>query len=420
MTDPTLTPAQEGETLERKFGRQAPGTLFVGVIAFLIFLIGSFIASGPARDALLGSYMFGWVFWMTITFSMFALTLLHHVIRGQWTLSIIRFLEAGGGAWAFLAMAVLFLPILWNLGSIYEWAHPEAVAKDHVLQWKSVYLNQPGFISRFIIFVGSWAAIAWGMKNSVKKQERTGEFKYEAGRMSWGAISLVYFVVSVTFAMTDWVMSMEAHWSSTMYALWTLMGGVGGALALGILLLCQNANKAPFKSVVFPGLTRDLGNMLFTLTMLWGYTCISQFLIIWNGNIPETASYYARRGYAMHPPGMEANNWGALGLLLIVGRFFIPWFWLLSPRTKRTPQALMRVCGWVLVMHLLDVYMLVVPATPGRVTLGPVQFPQNLVDIGAVIGIGCLWWGVFATQLGKFPLLARYDTRLQEAKAHAH
>lgn len=421
MTDPHLTPVREEEPLEKKFGRQVAGPLFIGGIGALAVLVMSLATSGHTREVLLGSWMYGWVFWMTITFSMFGLTLLHHTVRGQWTLSILRFLEAGGSWIAFVTMAALFLPVLFNLGAIYEWAHPEEVAKDHILQFKSAYLNVPGFISRFVIFIGMWAAISWGMKNSVKKQERTGDFKFEAGRMSWGAISLVFFVLSVTFAMTDWVMSMEPHWSSTMYGPWTLMGGVGGALALCMLLLCQNARKAPFNGVVFPGLTKDLGNMLFAFTMLWGYTSVSQFLIIWNGNIPETTQYFVKRGYANHPPGMEANNWGALGLLLIVGRFFIPWFWLLAPRTKRTPEALMRVCGWVIVMHILDVYLLVAPATHDRaVNLGPIQMPQNIVDLGALLVIGLVWWGVFASQLAKFPLLARYDTRLQEAKAHAH
>ncbi|RYG39595.1 hypothetical protein EON81_00395 [bacterium] len=425
MTDPHLTHTEDEGVLEKKFAKYVPGSLFVGVIASLAFFASILLTTDQhVLTQLVGSWMYGWTFWMTITFSMFGLTMLHHAVRGQWTLSILRFLEAGGGWKALVTMGALFVPIVISMilhkGHLYHWADPDAVKHDHVLQWKSAYLNIPGFISRTVIFIGMWAALAWGMKNSVKKQERSGEFKYEAGRSSWGAVGLVFFVLSVTFAMTDWVMSMEPHWSSTMFGPWTLMGGVGAALALCILLLCNNAKTAPFNGVVFPGLTKDLGNMLFAFTMLWGYTSVSQYLIIWNGNLPETTSYFAKRSSMNFPAGMEANNWGALGLALIIGRFFVPWFWLLAPRTKRTPEALRRVCGWVLVMHVLDVYMLVVPATGDRVKLGPIQIGNNALDIVALFVIGLVWWGIFSLHLSKFPFLARYDSRLQEAKAHAH
>jgi hypothetical protein len=159
--------------------------------------------------------------------------------------------------------------------------------------------------------------------------------------------------------------------------------------------------------------------MMFALTMFWGYTTISQFLIIWNGNIPEFTQYFAKRGSAMHPPGMEANHWGILGLALIVGRFFVPWFLLLAPRSKTNVKNLAKITGWIVVMHLFDMYMLVIPAVHGRANMGPFN-SQLPFDLLSVIAVGGLWLSMFAYQAKQGSLIPEYDNRLQEAKAHAH
>ncbi|RYG46248.1 hypothetical protein EON79_10630, partial [bacterium] len=168
MTHPTTHTHTEDEgVLEKKFAKHVPGALFVGGLGFLGFLAAIMFGDNHAAGNILGSWMYGWVFWMTITFSMFGLSLLHHAVRGQWTLSILRFLEAGGGSKALITMGALFLPVVLSLlfhrGHLYHWADADAVAHDHVLKWKSAYLNVPGFISRTVIFIGMWAAIAWGL-----------------------------------------------------------------------------------------------------------------------------------------------------------------------------------------------------------------------------------------------------------------
>jgi hypothetical protein len=154
--------------------------------------------------------------------------------------------------------------------------------------------------------------------------------------------------------------------------------------------------------------------------MLWGYTNISQYLIIWNGNIPEFTQYFTRR---------SDNWWNGIGLALIIGQFFVPFFALLAPRVKRTPLRLARIAGWMFVMHILDVYFTVVPAVPFRPVLdeklSQVQratwSPMPVwTDFVAFLTIGAIWFVVFALATRRAPLLVKYDTRLQEALHHAH
>jgi hypothetical protein len=225
--------------------------------------------------------------------------------------------------------------------------------------------------------------------------------------------------LTVTFAFVDLVMSMDPSWFSTMYGTWVIVNSSYGALALCVFIVCSNVNKAPFNKIVRPDLTKDFGNMMFVHTMLWGYTTLSQFLIIWNGNLPETTRYYTPRSSGMHPPGMEANNWGLVGFILVVGTFFVPFYMLLSPRVKRYASNLRRVALWQFLMAILNMFLIVVPSLPNRAAMGPLSGPLA-TDICAFLGIGGIWFAVFFARTRTAPLMPLYDTRLEEAAQRAH
>ncbi len=120
----------------------------------------------------------------------------------------------------------------------------------------------------------------------------------------------------------------------------------------------------------------------------------------------------------MFPPGMEANSWGAVGLALMIGRFFVPFFTLITPRIKRFPQNLRLIAGWIFCMHIIEIYMFVTPSIPGRGPLGPIAGHLGY-DAIAFLAIGAIWLTVFGFQMGTTSLIPTYDNRLEELK-HAH
>lgn len=388
----------------------------MGLLGVILGAVALFMLFSQNNPVLYGSYLFGWVFWLSITLGTFGLSILHHTVRGTWSVPLSRLFEAGGGWVNLLVMAILFIPILTHLPILYAWADPAKLAGDHVMMHRAAYMNPMAFLSRFVGYFLLWCSFAWFMRNSVLRQEKTGDFKLEEGRSSWGAAGMVGFFLTVTFALTDWVMSLDTHWSSTMYGTWFIICSCGGALAFTILIFNSNYDKAPYRNVISPNLGKDMGNMQFVFTMLWGYTSLSQFLILWNGNIPETTSYYKNRSSEMFPPGMAANNWGAIGLALIVGRFFFPFFSLLTPRVKRIPQNLRFIGGWIFVMQIFEVYLFVQPSIPGRGPLGPIA-PSHLgYDALFFVAIGAIWLAVFAYQTSVAPLIPTYDHRLEGLK----
>jgi len=409
----------EQNTGSVNLGKLAPAASVFGVIGILVLLAMSFTGDEASRRQWLGSYMFGWTFWIGITLGSFGLSLLHNTVRGSWSVSLIRIWEAGSSWLTFVVLGALFLPVVANLKLMYDWADPEKVKVSEVLQHKAPYLNQGFFVARLVIYLVLWAGLSYFLANSSRKQEVSGDFKLEQGRSSWGAVGLVMFFLTCTFAVTDWVMSLKADWSSTMFGTWSVVASALGALALSIALFCLNADKAPYNKVWRPDLTKDLGNMLFVLTMLWGYTSLSQFLIIWNGNLPETTSYYVARSSNVEP--MTSNfTWGIVGLLGIIGQFFIPFFALLTPRTKKTAKNLSKVAIWVFLVHITDHYLYIIPSLPGRGTPGPISIGSNVSDIIAFVAFGGIWFLMFGSQVKKAALLPTYDNRLQEALQNAH
>ncbi len=409
-----------GKSLD--IGKLQHGCLLTGGILTIVSMLGVFGVLGKDQATTWSSsYMFGLLFWTGISFGMLGLALLHHAVRGSWSVAILRLLEAGGGVGTLSVMMLLFMPIVvlnFTGHSIYEWTHLDIVKSDAVLLKKSQYLNAPWWTFRLFFFFGLWLLMAAVARQSTVKQDQTKNFKLETWRSSFGAAMLPIFVLSVTFAMTDWGMSLDSHWFSTMYGPLTLIGAALGALALTVLIVTTNYDRAPYNTVIAPGLTKDLGNMLFVFTMLWGYFALSQFLIIWNGNLPETTSYFKNRS-SNFDKAMGNNNWAALGMLTIVGQFFVPFFALLSPRTKQFSVNLRKIAGFIFVIHIADVYLLVMPSIDSRLKGGPISGALGL-DILSFLGIGLLWVGVFAAQTKKAPLLPEYDNRLQEALANAH
>jgi hypothetical protein len=387
---------------ETNLGKNGPAFAVAGVVGIGVLIFSAVTES--SRQATLQSYLFAVILFMSITLGCFALSILQHVVQAKWGLPVLRIFEAGGGARNFLLLLVLMIPIGLGAHYLYPWAQPDLVKHDHVLQHRANYLNWGFIVLRFLVYFGIWAGYAYYMRNSVKRQEATGRFKEQQKRANLGAPGLVLVVLTVTFAYTDWVMAIDAHWWSTMYGLWFVAGMGLGGISIAAIISCLNADKAPYNQIVNKNWTRDIGNLMFTFVMLWGYTNLGQYLIIWHGNLPETTTYLINR---------SLGGWSILSAVLVVGQFFIPFFALLSPTVKAKPKYLATVAAWILLMRLVDHFHVIEPFF--RRNMG-----VNFLDVFAIIGVGGLWAWMFSLNIKRAPLLPTYDPRLLEVPEHAH
>lgn len=375
----------------------------VGTLLALVGLLGywGFFYSSPSAQPLMAkAYLYGYIFWVLLALGCLGLTVLHHLVRGSWGLSILRILEAGGSSRTFLWMLVGFIPVLLNLQHIYPWVNP---GTDHVLLSKATFYNPVAFSIRAVLLFLLWAGMAHYFKQSALKQDETMDGSLAQTRTNFAAPGFIVLGLSITLMATDWVMSMDPHWYSTMFGPIFMISGSLAAFALATFLICVNHAKRPYSEIISPDLTKDLGNLLLTNTLLWAYFNFSQYVIIWNGNLPATAKYYMER---------TPYGWNIIGCALIVGCFIVPFVALLSPSVKRYPMNLARVAAWIFIMRIPDVYFIVAP-----------MYKKDLIVPGweslSFVAMGGLWLAAFGGGIRIGALYPAHDRRLLEAKHHA-
>ncbi|MBS1717668.1 MAG: hypothetical protein JSS72_08045 [Armatimonadetes bacterium] len=374
----------------------------LGPLGGLIAIIGlgallAFVFSGDKMA--ITSYLYGWMCWTGLSIGCFGWTLLHHSVRGKWALPLLRIFEAGGSATNFIALLVLYIPIWLKAGELYPWADAAKVAADPTLQHRAAFYTPTFVLFRTAFILLSWAFIANKLRQSTIKQDETKDFNLEQGRTNFATPMLVWFVVTLTLAVTDWVMALSAHWYSTMFGGIFVDGTALSALSMATFVACRNYGKEPFVESQFSAnRRRDIGNLLLAFTMIWAYFNYSQLVIIWSGNLPTIAQYYVDRG-------LGGYQW--IGLSTMLGQFFVPFLALLAPRTKARPSMLAKLALWIFCFRFVDLYYIVVAMVRKDAT------PQ-IWDIVALVGFAGLWLWVFGMNFQKAKATPQYDPRILE------
>jgi hypothetical protein len=349
------------------------------------------------------SYLFAYVFWLAIPMGCMAILMLHHLTGGWWGYPIRRLLEAGTRT--FVWMAALFLPVLLGMSHLYKWAQPAEVAADPLLQYKRPYLNPQFFTVRVVIYFAIWIGLAWLLNKWSSEQDRTGDPSMATRLEAMSGPGLILWGIATTFSSIDWVMSLEAHWFSTVYGMIVMVVAALTAMSFVVFVLRELSTYEPIASAITPAQFNDLGNLMLAFVMLWAYLSFSQFLIIWAGNIKDEIPWYIARAF---------GGWGAIAVILIVLHFALPFLLLLQRNVKRRLRMLSFVAGMLIVLSIVDVFWLVAPAYE------PAGPQVHLLDIFAVVGIGGLWIAAFFSQLKKWPLLPQHDPRFEGALQHEH
>lgn len=375
--------------------------LIAGGVGAAVCLLGLFLSP----TYFFRSWLVGWVFWMGVTLGCLAIFMLHHMTRGAWGLVVRRVLEAASRTLPVLL--VLFLPILFGMRELYEWARPEVVRGDEILQHKQAYLNVPFFFARLIFYFLLWGGAAWILNRMSLRQDRGADPGLTRRMQLVAAPGIVGYCLAVTFAAVDWLMSLQPHWFSTIYGVY-LMGSQGlSALAFLIVVALYLSRREPMAGVIQPRHFHDWGKLLFAFVMLWAYFSFSQFLITWAGDLPEEISFYLAR---------IQGGWGWLALAIVVFQFALPFGLLLSSDLKRDARRLGAVALGILVMRWLDLLWQVEPAFPAA--------ERNVafywLYLAAPVAIGGVWVFFFVRELKKRPLLPLNDPYLAEAIAHEH
>jgi hypothetical protein len=376
-----------------RLGRTALAVGGAGALA-----TAGFALANPGR--FFQAYLVGYVWVLGLALGSFGLMTIHHLSRGGWGLMIRRILEAATRTLPMLALA--FAPIPLGMKVLYPWASSHGHGHGHASAFRDAYLTPTGFIARAAVCFIIWSAFSLMLSRMSLKQDRTGELRLGKRMQSVAAAAVVAHVIAMTACAVDWLMSLTPHWASTIYGFYVLVGQIVAALAFVIVMSVFLAGRAPLAGRFRTEHFHDYGKLLLAFVMIWAYFSVSQFLIIWSGNLPEETSWYMSR---MH------GGWKWFSLALVILHFVLPFVLLLSRNLKRDGARLAQVAGMMLIVRWLDLYWLVAPAFSERANVHP-------LDVTAALALGGLWLFLFTRELKTRSLLPDREPALKEALGH--
>jgi hypothetical protein len=364
------------------------------------------------------SLCLGSLFWIAV----------QHASRAGWSVALRRLAEGvcSNLRWIW----VLFIPIalamlLSDRTHLYHWAQSAAAETDELLRHKAPFLNKGFWLVRAAAYFTVWALLARLFCSASLAQDASGDLRL-THRMQWFApLALVLYALTQSFAAIDWVMSLESHWFSTMFGVYFFAASTCGFFSLLILMAYFLQRSGRMLDEITLEHYQDMGKQLFAFGIVfWAYIAYSQYMLIWYGNLPEETMWYLPR---------QMGGWLAVSLLLLIGHFAGPFLFMLSKHPKRRPAVLVMAAGWMLLMHLVDIYWLVMPRVPAeaietapsydalaaQVELGVVSvgYGPDPLDVTCLLGLLGLVAAGTARWLSRGTLVPEQDPRLGESLA---
>ncbi len=373
----------------------------IGSIALTIGLVG--LVAGVFgftidREQFFHSYLTAFMFWLSLSLGGLFFTMLHHIVGARWSVVLRRISENIMAVMPL--MALLATPLLFGLGDLYHWSHYDLVAGDKLLQGKAAYLNTTFFIIRMVGYFIVWLVLSRLLYRVSLRQDKGHQVSLTRKMRLISAPGIILFAVTFTFASFDWLMSLDAHWYSTIFGVYVFSGSLLGMLALMTTTAAIWRKKNILDKEITIEHYHDLGKLMFAFTIFWGYMAFSQYFLIWYGNIPEETVWFLHRW---------ENSWKTVSLVIVFGHFVIPFFLLFPQVTKRRPGMLLFISLWLLLMHWLDLYWLVLP------TLHPQGVHLSWLDLATMLGTGGFYIWYLGRKTAAVPLLPTGDPHLEDS-----
>jgi hypothetical protein len=374
--------------------------LIVGAVGAVATAAGAFLD----KEHFYSSYLAGWLLWYTVASGCLGLLLLHHLSGGKWGIVLRRPMEAAARTIPYLAL--LAVPLLLGLDEIFLWADRARVEGDHLLHHKAVYLNTTAFVVRFVVFMAIFSlyAVLLSRKSAEQDAEGDGGRAYRMQQIS--SVGLLLFIIFTSFVGFDWVMSLDPYWFSSLYGAIFLSGSAIAALTFLILVANFLVKREPMATIYHQKRFHDFGTLLFAFVMFFTYLTLSQFIISYQGNLPEEVVWFHDR---------FEGWWGYVAYGLLALHFFFPFLVLLHRAVKKRAAVLSAMAGFLLLMRYVD---LIWQSRPSLFDYSKEGLGLSWLDLAAPVGIGGLFVFLFVRELSKRPLLPAHDPSLPEALGH--
>jgi len=368
------------------------GLMAIGLAALIMGMFNS-----PARawaNILLGNYYF-----LSIALGATFFLAIQHITQSGWSAMFLRIPESIG---SFIPVAgVIMLALLFGSHYLYEWTGADNVAQDALIQHKSPYLNIPFFTVRIVVFFAIWTIMSRLLRRESLSEDLEGGMAHFDKSEVYSKVFI--FIMAITFSLGtfDWIMSIDVHWFSTIFAVKNLISAFYHASAVILFIVLLLNRKGHFKLLNKYHL-HDFSRYMFMLCIMWGYFWFCQYLLMWFANIPEETVYYVTR---------FEDEWKPVFFLNITLNFIIPFVTLLFNQIDRSKNALLVVVVVLMIGQWVDLYLQITPGAVG-------EFHFGFSEIGIFLGFIGLFAFIITKALSKVPLIPKKHPYLEESMYH--
>ena len=271
-------------TLEAKHKSVLIGAVILGVLCMgLTFLF----FDDELHSRFWSNYLHNTVFFTGIGFvSLFILAAFttayagwHTVFKRVWE-AYATFLIPG------LVLFLLIIAGIWgHLHHLYHWTNEADVAADRIMAGKASFLNKYWYTLGTLIIVGTWIFFANKLRSLSHEEDLKGTTDYAFHRRirRWSAAFLPIAGFTSAALIWQWVMSVDAHWYSTLFAWYATASWFVSTIALTIMTLIFLKSRGYYQNVTDEHL-HDLGKYMFAFSVFWTYLWFSQYMLIWYGH----------------------------------------------------------------------------------------------------------------------------------------
>jgi len=236
--------------------------------------------------------------------------------------------------------------------------------------------------------------------------DQTNDWGLVQALRNLSAPGILIFALTIAFASFDWLMSLDAHWFSTMFGVYFFAMSFQALFPILILIVFWLHKNDILKNTIGKAHIYDLGAWFFGFTVFYAYIAFSQFLLIYYANIPEETLWFYHR--------LE-GSWEIVTIALLFGRFVLPFFLLLNRDTKHNQKILVFTSILIIVMHFVEIYWIVMPI------LSHSGVDISWIDFATFIGLGGIFMGLFFQKFKKNNMVPINDPQLSASmNKHYH
>jgi hypothetical protein len=350
------------------------------------------------------SWLLAFMFYLSLALGALFLVLVHHLTDAGWSVGIRRFCEHLASL-LFPWLALLFLPVLLLAPKIYSWL--TLPATNDLIRARWPVFTCAGFVAVSALLFGVWWLLTarlryWSLRQDVTSNVLcTRKLRFHSG---WG---IVAFAATLTGASVFWMQSVQYQSFSAMYGVYFFSNCAWIALATVYIIAALLQRQRILAGVLSENYFYFIGLLFFAFTVFSAYTEFAQYFVVWNANMPEETFWYLIR---------ENRSWWCLSMILIFGKFFIPFFVMLPVKAKTSFKIMLPVCIWAWLMQFGDLAFNILPALPGW------HFPLKMLwlPFGCLAFMGGFLGWVFVNKFKSHPPYPQKDPRLLEAMGYHH